>query len=175
MPSILIETGFLSNTKDEQFLSTVKGQEYMASGIYNAFKEYKNEVEGKYPDSNDKDVPQVKDSTAYQMIVKDTDISVKDTSKGEKPKNEILFKVQFATSSAKKSLNAPEFKGLKDIQEYFHNGLYKYVTGNEKTFEAALDLVSKIHDMGFKDAFVVAFLNGDRITPQEAVQLIKGE
>jgi N-acetylmuramoyl-L-alanine amidase len=45
MPSVLIETGFLSNSPEEKFLSTEEGQELIASGIYRAFKEYKIEVE----------------------------------------------------------------------------------------------------------------------------------
>lgn len=45
MPSILIETGFLSNTKEEQELNSDKVQDYIASGIYRAFKEYKNQIE----------------------------------------------------------------------------------------------------------------------------------
>lgn len=45
MPSVLIETGFLSNSPEEKFLATDEGQELIASGIYRAFKEYKSEVE----------------------------------------------------------------------------------------------------------------------------------
>ncbi len=45
MPSVLVETGFLSDSAEEQFLATEKGQDLIASGIYRAFKEYKNEVE----------------------------------------------------------------------------------------------------------------------------------
>jgi len=45
MPSVLIETGFLSHPTEEQFLAQDKGQELIASGIYRAFKEYKSEVE----------------------------------------------------------------------------------------------------------------------------------
>jgi N-acetylmuramoyl-L-alanine amidase len=45
MPSVLIETGFLSQLDEEQFLATEKGQDLIASGIYRAFKEYKSEVE----------------------------------------------------------------------------------------------------------------------------------
>jgi N-acetylmuramoyl-L-alanine amidase len=45
MPSVLIETGFLSNSPEEKFLSTDDGQELIASGIYRAFKDYKAEVE----------------------------------------------------------------------------------------------------------------------------------
>lgn len=173
MPSILIETGFLSNLKDEQFLSVTKGQEFIASGIYRAFKEYKNQVEGKQSNTKDTNVVTPKDSTAYQMIVKDSILTPKDTSRKSSAKKEIFFKVQFASSSVKKSMTSPDFKELKDVCEYFHNGMYKYVTGKETTFENALILQDKVHNLGFKDAFIVAFLNGERISPQDAVKLIK--
>lgn len=45
MPSVLIETGFLSHPTEEQFLAEERGQDLIASGIYRAFKEYKSEVE----------------------------------------------------------------------------------------------------------------------------------
>jgi N-acetylmuramoyl-L-alanine amidase len=45
MPSVLIETGFLSHPSEEEFLAGDKGQDLIASGIYRAFKEYKSEVE----------------------------------------------------------------------------------------------------------------------------------
>lgn len=45
MPSVLIETGFLSNDTEEKFLAGEEGQELIASGIYRAFKEYKSDVE----------------------------------------------------------------------------------------------------------------------------------
>lgn len=45
MPSVLIETGFLSQSKEESFLLSDEGQDMIASGIYRAFKEYKTEIE----------------------------------------------------------------------------------------------------------------------------------
>ncbi|TXK26694.1 N-acetylmuramoyl-L-alanine amidase [Pontibacter qinzhouensis] len=45
MPSVLIECGFLTNPAEEKFLNDKSGQTYMASGIYRAFKEYKQELE----------------------------------------------------------------------------------------------------------------------------------
>ncbi len=45
MPSVLIEAGFLSDSKEESFLAGDQGQELIASGIYRAFKEYKSDVE----------------------------------------------------------------------------------------------------------------------------------
>jgi len=45
MPSVLIETGFLTNSAEEKFLAGESGQDLIASGIYRAFKEYKSDVE----------------------------------------------------------------------------------------------------------------------------------
>jgi N-acetylmuramoyl-L-alanine amidase len=45
MPSILVELGFISNMKEEQFLKSEKGQSQLALAIYRAFEEYKLEFE----------------------------------------------------------------------------------------------------------------------------------
>jgi len=169
MPSVLIETGFLSNTKDEDFLASESGQDDIANSIYKAFKAYKNELEGNK--NKEKDTIQNTEVLPYEKNVIDTTSKRNDTTKGLK--KEIIFKVQFATSSVKKPLNSPDFKGMKDVQQYSLGGLYKYVTGNESSPESALTLLGKVHDMGFKDAFLIAFLNGERISPQEAMKLIK--
>ncbi len=47
MPAALIEIGFLTNATEQEYLKTDNGQTYIASGIYRAFKEYKNEVSAK--------------------------------------------------------------------------------------------------------------------------------
>ncbi len=45
MPSVLIESGFLTNKDEELFLSSEEGQENIAKSIYLAFKAYKEELE----------------------------------------------------------------------------------------------------------------------------------
>jgi N-acetylmuramoyl-L-alanine amidase len=57
MPSVLTEIGFLTNPEEEQFLGSLKGQDYIASGLFRAFREYKDEIEGtvkKYDDNFEK-------------------------------------------------------------------------------------------------------------------------
>lgn len=46
MPSVLIETGFLSNQKDEEYLNSELGQMEIAVSIYRAFRNYKQSIEG---------------------------------------------------------------------------------------------------------------------------------
>ena len=45
MPSVLVELGFLTNTKEEKYLNDELGQTYIASGIFRAVRDYKNEIE----------------------------------------------------------------------------------------------------------------------------------
>jgi N-acetylmuramoyl-L-alanine amidase len=46
MPSILVETGFITQTEEEQYLISDKGQEEVVAAIVNAIKRYKASLEG---------------------------------------------------------------------------------------------------------------------------------
>ncbi len=45
MPSVLVETGYLTNESDHRFLNSRQGQQQMAESIFNAFRKYKIEME----------------------------------------------------------------------------------------------------------------------------------
>ncbi len=45
MPSVLVETGYLSNNKEEKYLNDAYGQTLIASGLFRAFRDYKIEIE----------------------------------------------------------------------------------------------------------------------------------
>ncbi len=148
MPGVLIETSYLSNSNDEKYLISKKGQTYIASAIYRAFKEYKAEYE--------KNV-QVLTTTPTQTV--------------KKEKN-IVFRVQVASSS-RDLKNHKKFKDLGPIFVYKHNGLNKYCVGNEKGISSANWLKNNLRKRKFKDAFVVSFLNGKRIPVNQAQELLK--
>ena len=46
MPSVLVESGFLTNPAEENYLDDKAGQQAIAGGIYRAFREYKHDLEG---------------------------------------------------------------------------------------------------------------------------------
>jgi N-acetylmuramoyl-L-alanine amidase len=146
MPGILIELGFLSNPAEEKFLMSEEGQVYMASAIYRAFKEYKQEFE-----EANKDLKPV--------VTK------------EEPKQIVYFRVQFASYKKERSLDFRKFRGLKDIRMYNENGQYKYTTGNFTSFDDAVVLKEEMRKKGFKDAFIVAFLDEKKISLKEAREL----
>ena len=45
MPSVLIESGYLTNPTEEQYLKSEEGQQQMVDAIYKAFAQYKEEIE----------------------------------------------------------------------------------------------------------------------------------
>ena len=45
MPSVLVETGFLSNPTEEAYLNSSKGQDEVAEAVYSAFKQYRKDME----------------------------------------------------------------------------------------------------------------------------------
>ncbi len=47
MPSILVETGFLTNKEEEEYLNSNKGQEEVVTNIVEAFRKYKQVIENK--------------------------------------------------------------------------------------------------------------------------------
>ena len=153
MPGVLIETGFISNPRDLNFMKSEDGQVYIASAIYRAVKYFKQEMER--ADNKAKSI------TAYEKETRE-----------EKP--EIVFRVQFMSSKARKELDSKKYKELDDLFEYEHQGLYKYTTGKLISYDEALRLQDDIRSSTrYKDAFVVAFREGQRISIDEALDFLK--
>ena len=161
VPGVLIETGFLSNQKDEGIISSSLGQDLIASCIFKAFSDYKKEV--------DKGVTTIKNNNVIktdEVVNKNTNEN--NTTNTANSDDVATYRVQFATSPTKKSTNSSEFKGLQNVMIYFHKGSYKLTVGDEQTLNAANQLLSEMVKKGYKDAFVVAFYNGERISFEEA-------
>jgi N-acetylmuramoyl-L-alanine amidase len=146
MPGVLVELGFISNPTEEKFLMSEEGQSYMASAIYRAFKQYKLEFE---KENKPKEVKK----PVEQKEIMESDLS---------------FRVQFYTKNMMVELSDPRFAGLKDLDFYYHNGLYKYTSGRFSTFAEAREYLPEVTKKGFEGAFVVAFKNNKRIPIDEA-------
>ena len=187
MPSVLTEIGFLTNPAEEQFLGSVKGQDYLASGLFRAFREYKDEIEGvtkKYDDAFEKQekykmtkedslelkeiskniTPVIKEEgdtvkSDTEEVVK-TDTEEKDKIKSDSP---IVYKVQITSSDKPIPLNSDKFSGVEKPGEYVDKGIYKYTAGECKSQTDAAKLQALLRKNGFKDAFVIAMQDGKRI------------
>jgi N-acetylmuramoyl-L-alanine amidase len=83
----------------------------------------------------------------------------------------LVFRIQIETSDKKIPLNSSRFKNL-DIHEYYQDKLYKYCTGEFKNdIQGARQRKIELIEQGFNNAFVAAFLNGERISIEKAIKL----
>ena len=162
MPSILIECGFLTNPKEEDYLHSEIGQDYIASAIFRAFRTYKKSVE-------------IKDDIIIgnSEMIEDTSIKTeKITDKNdiiEKTKVKLLYKVQIGTY-LKSMLNDQNFIDL-NAEEHKINGTYRYYISSDNNKYNADNLKDKLRELGFNGAFIVAFFDGKQISTKEALSL----
>ena len=95
------------------------------------------------------------------------------TKKIEQKTNERpIFKLQLFTIDHALRSDDRHFKGLSPVEYYEEGGRYKYTYGATANYEDAKRLQKDIIDK-FPEAFVVAFLNQQRIELAEAIKLAK--
>lgn len=164
MPSVLIESGFLTNPEEERFLSDTLSQTKMADAMFVAFQKYKNELEGVDEMKGVKPtLPFVLQNTTPTVV--NEPVVVQD--------DKVTFRVQIETSETKVPLNSSRFKGVQ-VWEYQQDKLFKYTAGIfENDYEGASKYKNEMREKGFQYAFVVAFLNGERISLDKAIKLAK--
>jgi len=149
MPAVLIETGFITNITEEKYLNSPEGQNYIASAIYRACKEYMDSIDSKSgisagrPDDNN-----VKDETGFASP---------DSS------NELVFMIQVYASGTKTEIKPENFKGLKDISEIYTEPRYRYATGRFTDYSEAVKYRKQIESV-YPDAFVIA-VKGNKTLP----------
>ena len=147
MPAVLIETGFISNTRDLTYLTSDAGQNEMASSIFKAFREYKNKME--------------KNSV---VLVE----GAKTTAVGE---GKVFYAVQVISSKTK----VTDFRYLRlkeKVKEIQCDGRFKYYVGSSFTYDEAIKLQQRIRE-NVKDCFVIAIQDGKIIPVAEARKLEK--
>jgi len=169
MPSVLIECGFLTNPKEEDYLNTTIGQDYIASAIFRAFRSYKENVDKISNQAGDK---QKKKQEVNKQEVNKQEVNKQVIEKKELKAN-IIFKVQIGTY-LKDMKNSEKFSGIQ-IEEDILNGIYKYFVGNTSSKIEADKLRETMIEKGFNGAFVIAFKDGIRINVKEALSLQKNK
>jgi len=171
MPSVLIETGFLTNPTEEKFLGVKDGQEQMANSMFKAFENYKNQLEGRtVVKETQQDTNQVISPTPTTNNTA-TPTNSSENQSVTKDSTGLIFRVQIHTSDRKTSLTSSRFKGL-EMFEYQQDNLFKYCTGIfQNDLQAAKNYKHELIENGFQNAFVVAFFNGERISIEKAIKL----
>ena len=185
MPSILIETGFLTHPDDEKIMITDVGQNNIAGSIYRAFVKYKGEENPQLTN----EIEPKKDSRLYPKKKKfEPTVNTQDTlQKNEldslksksnlspKIEKELVYRVQIASADKKNPLTSTQFKDVEKVDEYEEKSLIKYTVGNFNSSFEALKTQKDLRERGYKEAFVICFLNGKRIPLKEGFEFEKSK
>ena len=176
-PSILIETGFLTNKTEEKYLTSDDGQVEMASSIFHAFEEYKNAVEKgsslipptiTYSESS-VDTPTKTIIPTTTTIIKET-IPEKNISTSEKG---ITYRVQIKSSSSLLPKTDKAYKIMDFLKYEKVNGNYRYTYGPFDDYENAVKVQKIARKNGYSDAFISVYKNGNRLSFDEAKKHFK--
>jgi len=154
MPSILIETGFISNPTEEKYLNSEQGQDYLASAIFRACREYMTEVDARSGIKVDQVAASSTPSTSKKPAIQ--------------PDN-VIFTVQIATATLKTEIKPENFMGLTDVEEINTGERYRYVTGNFNDYSDAVKHRKKVETL-YPDAFVIALRDNKVLPLQQALE-----
>lgn len=180
MPGVLIETGFLSNPNDEKFLNSKEGRVKLSNAIANAVSDYKKDHDAKEKrkalQAEEEKKPQgekwVEDTPVSETVVEEKTIEKEgNTTEVQAPAQKATYHVQFLSLSKDKELKGGNYDQLQPISSYNYKGMYRYISGKTEFYEEALKLQSQARSLGFKDAFLIAFYQGKRITLKEAKEI----
>lgn len=176
MPSVLVETGFLTYKPEGEYLNSTKGQVDMGQAIADAIIEYKSKLTTNGSSETVISKPKEKVVVEEKVVViepkvvpKKVDKPVVETST-TKLKGDVVFKVQIFASSNSISVSSKNFKGLNNISKEGYKSLYRYMYGNTKSYDYAATLEKDAENKGYKDAYIVAYKNGVRIDINEALK-----
>lgn len=155
MPSVLVETGFITNVKEGQFLNSASGQQKMARALAEAVIDYKSHIqanESVYVTGNTTVSPEVNESVKKDVVYKD-----------------VTFKVQIAASKRKLATKSYNFKGLKEISRDKEGSLYKYYFGSTSNYTDIQSKLQEAKNKGYSSAYIVSFKKNNIKVPLDQV------
>ena len=137
MPSVLVETGFLTNKNEGLYLNSSKGQTEIANAISLAVLKYRND---------------------FFKNLSTSSIS------NESSNNNLFYRVQIAASKKLLDLKPYNFNGLKSVDVVKEGSVYKYLYGKHKSIEDANISLVKAKNFGFETSFIITYQNNKIIT-----------
>lgn len=151
MPSILIETGFITNKKEGDYLNSKRGKSDMAKAVSEAILKYKKGLNG----------------NLNLIAAGETENNTENKSQVFP---DITFKVQIAASKRKLQTKPYNFKGLSSISRDKIDRLYKYYYGETSDYDEIKRQKDEAKQKGYTSCFIVAFKNGIKISVDEALK-----
>jgi N-acetylmuramoyl-L-alanine amidase len=151
MPSVLVETGYLSNKSEGAYLNSKKGQSEFGKALADAVLNYKSQLS-----SNLSSIEASNFVAAPEPTATNTNPSA--------ISSDIYFRIQIAASPKVIDLKSYNFKGLRLLYKLKDGRVYRYFYGKTAHYSTAKELLQKAKNKGYSSAFISAF-KGDALYP----------
>ena len=156
MPSVLIETGFLTNNSEGAFLNSRTGQEKISDAVVDAVKNYKNSIN-----------LAVLEGLAQNPPV---EVNPKPVQEEKEEYSGITFRVQLAATGKKVDPSPQNFHGLKGVERAKEGKLFKYYYGATSSYVQVKELQDIAEKKGYKTSYIVAFRDNEKISVNDALK-----
>ncbi len=141
MPSVLVETGFVSNYDDASYLASDRGQNQVAESIYDAIINYKKSIERNGGMVN---LPKEPEKPAEVALKND-------------------FRILLMSSPMKYNAGDPALKGLNYVLPLKDNDMYKYYYSVTNMASVRDNNLKTAKDAGFRNATSISFVPNQKL------------
>ena len=148
MPSVLVETGFITNKSEGAYLNSKKGQDEISSTIAKSVLNYKKHIDQNIGTHLDEVM-----NTNQPKVIANSDV---------------IYKIQIAAGKRRIPTDASNFKGLTDVSMEESSDFIRYYYGSTPLYSEAVRLQNQAKDKGYPSCFIVAYKNGEKIDVSEA-------
>ena len=141
MPSVLVETGFVSNYDDASYLASDRGQNQVAESIYDAIINYKKSIER---------------NGGMVNLPKEPEKPVEVALKND-------FRILLMSSPMKYNAGDPALKGLNYVFPLKDNDMYKYYYSVTNMASVRDNNLKTAKDAGFRNATSISFVPNQKL------------
>ena len=156
MPSVLIETGFLTNNEEGAYLNSNRGQSQMAGAISDAILNYSQTIKLDILEGLAENPP--------------VEMNPEPVQEEKEEYNGITFKVQLAATGKKVDPSPKNFHGLKGVERSKEGNLFKYYYGATSSYVQIKQLQDIAEKKGYKTSYIVAFRDNEKISVNDALK-----
>lgn len=190
MPSCLLELGFISTPDEEDFLNADSSVPLYVQGVFNAFMKYREHYDSNIsvpykpikdepvipqvvPPSYQNEAPAPKPARKKKVAVAAPEVKAQpDATPDKDTAAQPVFKVQLFVTSQALRTDDSRLKGLDGVDFYREGALFKYTCGASANYNEIYKLRKQLLER-FPDAFIVAFVAGQKCNINEAIHTFK--
>lgn len=190
MPSCLLELGFISTPDEEDFLNADSSVPLYVQGVFNAFMKYREHYDSNIsvpykpikdepvipqvvPPSYQNEAPAPKPARKKKVVVAVPEVKAQpDATPDKETAAQPVFKVQLFVASQALRTDDSRLKGLDGVDFYREGALFKYTCGASANYNEIYKLRKQLLER-FPDAFIVAFVAGQKCNINEAIRTFK--